>query len=443
MRFLRIKTIVDKILEKNLMKYRYMMLAILLVGLLSLSVATAQDVTSIRFGTLTGWSVDDVNAMLVEAFNEKHPDIEVQVEYVTDDYAGALTAQAAAGTLPDVVFIADLFVVPFVQNQIVLDMQTLAENDPDMDINDVVPIMLDLGRVEGDPGLYMIPSSYDVVTMYYNKTMFEEAGAPLPTAEWTWDDFIASCKIIKEQLDNFCMPAAQHNWWAWYVPWIVGYGGSLLAEDGRTVTLASPESLAGLTAYTNMWTVDGINQPLDFDAGGDCFFVGKCATSFTIAGQMSALRALDPQPFVWDVEVIPTLPNGKVTGMGTYGFAISANAQDPALAWDFVKNLLAPETQKAIAMSYAGTPLLTSLAEDPDILNREAPPENINAFLENGANGILPTYFPGECGSLYAGQIQQLINDAFDASLRGNETVESAFGFAAEEIQFCLDETIE
>ena len=107
------------------------------------------------------------------------------------------------------------------------------------------------------------------------------------------------------------MPAAQHNWWAWYVPWIVGYGGSLLAEDGRTVTLASPESLAGLTAYTNMWTVDGINQPLDFDAGGDCFFVGKCATSFTIAGQMSALRALDPQPFVWDVEVIPTLPNGK------------------------------------------------------------------------------------------------------------------------------------
>jgi multiple sugar transport system substrate-binding protein len=208
--------------------------------------------------------------------------------------------------------------------------------------------------------------------MYYNKTMFEEAGAPLPTAEWTWDDLIASCKIILEQTGNFCVPNSAPTWWAVYVPWIVGYGGTLLAEDGRTVTLNSPESLAGLSALVGLWTEHGIGQPLDFDAGGDCFFVGKCALSFTIAGQMSALRALDPQPFVWDVEVIPSHPNGKVTGMGTYGFAISANAQDPALAWDFVKNLLAPETQKAIAMSYAGTPLLNSLAEDPDILNREA-----------------------------------------------------------------------
>ena len=76
--------------------------------------------------------------------------------------------------------------------------------------------------------------------MYYNKTMFEEAGVPLPTADWTWDDVIASCKIILEQTDNFCIPSGAHNWWAFYVPWIVGYGGSLLGEDGRTVTLNSP-----------------------------------------------------------------------------------------------------------------------------------------------------------------------------------------------------------
>ncbi len=422
---------------------RKMILAALAIALLSLSFVSAQETTEIRFGTLTGAFIDNVNEMLVDKFQEDHPDVEVKVEYVTDDYAGALTAQAAAGTLPDVIFIADLFVVPFVQNKIVLDMQGYAENDTVMDINDVVPIMLDLGRVEGDSGLYMIPSSYDVVTMYYNKTMFEEAGAPLPTAEWTWDDLIDSCKIILEQSGNFCIPNTAPVWWAVYVPWIVGHGGSLLAEDGRTVTLNSPESLAGLSALSGMWTEHGIGQPLDFDAGGDCFFVGKCAMSFTIAGQMNALRALDPQPFDWDVEVIPSQPNGKVTGMGTYGFAISANARDPELAWDFVKNMLSPEIQKAVAMNYSGTPLLMSLADDMDILNREAPPENINAFLENGANGILPTYFPGECGSLYAGQINQLINDAFDTVLRGNESVEDAFGFANEEIQYCIDDTIE
>lgn len=424
-------------------KLTVVVLSLLVVTILATSFVQAQDVTEIRFGTVSGAFIDAVNEMLVVSFEEAHPDVEVKLEYVTGDFAGALTAQAAAGTLPDVVFIADLYVVPFVQNKIVLDMQPLAELDSDMDINDVVQIMLDLGRVEGDSGLYMIPSSYDVVTMYYNKTMFEEAGAPLPTAEWTWDDLISACGIILEQTENFCIPNNAPTWWAVYVPWIVGYGGSLLGEDGQTVMLNSPESLAGLSALTSMWTEHGIGQPLDFDAGGNCFMVGKCAMQFTIAGGMNSIRALDPQPFEWDVEVIPSHPSGKVTGMGTYGFAISANAQDPALAWDFVKNMLSPEIQKAVALDYAGTPLLMSLADDADILNRAGPPDNINAFLENGENGILPTYFPGECGSLYAGQISQLITDAFDSVLRGNDTVEAAFGFAAEEIQFCLDDTME
>jgi len=51
----------------------------------------------------------------------------------------------------------------------------LVAADPDFDLSDVYPNMLGLSRVGGE-GLYMVPSSYDVVTMYYNKTMFEEAG---------------------------------------------------------------------------------------------------------------------------------------------------------------------------------------------------------------------------------------------------------------------------
>lgn len=419
------------------------MAALCLVALMAFGTVSAQEVTSIRFATVNDPNINKVTEMLVDAFHEKHPDVEVQIEYLTGEYSDALAAQAVAGTLPDVVFTADLFIVPWVQNNILLDMQSFAEADQDIDINDVYPIMLDLGRVAGSSGLYMIPSSYDVVTVYYNKTMFEEAGAPLPEADWTWDDMIAACSIIVENTDNFCLPAASHNWWAWYVPWIQGYGGSLLAEDGRTATLNSPETLAGISAYVSMWTEHNINQPLDFDAGGSCFDVGKCALEMTIAGKMGALRTLEPQPFEWDVQVIPSLPEGKFTGMGTYGFAVSTSAPDPQLAWDFVKNMISPEIQKAIALNYAGTPLLQSMAQDAEIMNRTAPPENIQAFIENGPNGILPTYFPGECGSLYAGQINQEIVDAFEVAIRGAASVEDAFNQANQNIQDCLDMTIE
>jgi multiple sugar transport system substrate-binding protein len=286
-----------------------------------------------------------------------------------------------------------------------------------------------------------------VVTMYYNKTMFEEAGAPLPTADWTWDDYIASCLIIKEKTGNYCFNTAEPptgidsvSWWAYYVPWIMGYGGKILSDDGKTVMLSSPETLAGLQAYTDMWTVHDIGQPLDFASGsGGCFVVGKCATWFHIPAIMGVMRGLDPQPFEWDVEVIPSLPQGKFTGMGTYGYAISKDAKNPEAAWDFVKYLLSPESQLAIMNNYAGMPLLQSLREDPAVTELPGPPDNITAFLENGANGILPTYFPGECGSLYAGQINQEIKDAFEAVLLKTASVTDAFTAANDNIQACLD----
>ena len=419
-----------------------LMLTVLVVGA---SIAVAQDAPKeLRFGTLQGSFIDGVNEKMVAEFAKLHPDIPVKLEVLDGATLDVtLAAQAAAGSLADVIFTADLYVVPFAKGGISVDMEPLAKADPNFDLSDVYSNMLDLSKVEGK-GLYMIPSSYDVVTMYYNKSLFEQAGAPLPTADSTWADIVASCKTILEKTGAFCLPAGANGgttkWWATYVPFIVGYGGQILSDDGKTAQLNSPEALAGLQAYTDMWTKDGIGQPFDFDAGGDCFIVGKCALQFTIPGPMKSVRALDPQPFEWDVEVIPSMPSGKkVTGMGTYGFSITANAKDPQLAWDFIKGLLSPATQKAITLDYSGMPLLKSLATDPDILALKGPPNNILAFMKNGVNGITPTYFPGNCGSLYAGQINTEINDAFDAVIVGGSSVEEAFTTANDNIQACLD----
>ena len=413
------------------------LLLVLIVGVSSPT--AAQDAKTLRFGTVTGSFVDGVNKMLVDEFTAAHPDVTVKTEVIAGaDISVPLVAEAAADSLPDVTFTADLYVVPFAKAGISIDMEPLIKADPTFDLSDVYENMLNLSKVDGK-GIYMIPSSYDVVTLYFNKTLFEKAGAPLPTADSTWDDIIASCKIIKAKTNAWCIPYSSLKWWAVYVPWIVGYGGSFLSADGKTAGLSSPESLAGLQAFTDMWTKDGIGEPSDFDTGTDCFLANECAVQLTIPGPMASLRALSPQPFDWDVEVIPSLPKGKVTGMGTYGFSVTKDAKDPQLAWEFVKGLLSAKTQKAIALAYSGMPLLKSLATDPDILALPGPPDNIGAFLKNGVNGITPSYFPGNCGSLYAGQINSEINDAFDAVVDGGTAVTDAFTTANTNIQACLD----
>jgi len=434
--------------EKTMFK-RVLLITLVLVTLstgMTVNPAQAQQ-KSIRFGTLTGSFIDAVNDLLVKNFNKLHPDIQVNVEPIPGDkLETTLAAEAAAKNLPDVVFLADLYVVPFAKSGLVTDMEPLAKADKTFDLSDIYPNMLDLSRVNGK-GLYMIPSSFDVVTVYYNKTMWQKAGAPLPTASWTWADYIAECQTIKKATGNYCFATGSAGaitdsiWWAWYVPFIKGYGGNIISEDGKKVLLSTPETLAGVQAYVDLWTKYDIAQPLDFDAGGNCFLVGKCATFMHIPAIMGSVRALSPQPFEWDLEVIPSHPKGRFTGMGTYGFAVSANAKDPQLAWDFVKGLVSKDMQLSIAKNYAGTPLLKSLREDPSIVNLAAPPAHPLKFIENGQYGITPPYFPGDCGSLYAGQIHQEIQDAFESAIRGKSTVKDAFTAANDHIQACLDKT--
>ena len=85
--------------------------------------------------------------------------------------------------------------MPFAEQGVTIDMQPLADADPDFDLSDVYPNMLGLSRVGGE-GLYMIPSSYDVVTMYYNKTMFDKAGVAYPTDRMSFEDFRALCEKL-------------------------------------------------------------------------------------------------------------------------------------------------------------------------------------------------------------------------------------------------------
>src|SRR5688572_24620402 len=131
-------------MERRTMLIRKLsMLSLLIIFVMGFSATSAQEQTVFRFATLQGSFIDNVNALLVEQFNELHPDIEVQVEYLPNgDISIPLTAQAAAGTLPDVTFTADLFVVPFAQAGISVDMTPFAEADPDFDLSDVYENML-------------------------------------------------------------------------------------------------------------------------------------------------------------------------------------------------------------------------------------------------------------------------------------------------------------
>jgi multiple sugar transport system substrate-binding protein len=408
--------------------------------------APADGQVELTFLNSCGPTTTPVTDAMIAAFQEKHPDISVTVECAQGDYAEGIYARAAAGNLPDVVFTADLFTVPFVENGVLIDLEQFDEVDDSFTFDDVYDNILALGQVAGTQGTYMIPASWDSVQMYYNKNLFEESGAPLPQDDWTWDQLVEACKVIEEaNPDVYCIAnggSSGWDWWAYFIPWVVGYGGEPVNEDFTTSTFSSPEALAGIQAYVDLWTVHDVTIPLGVELPGGtngCFVGGSCATYFMIPGLMASFRE-QITDFDWDVAVAPRHPVKHATGMGTYGYGISKNSAHPQEAWELIKFLASPEGQELNLRNYSGMPLLKSMADSPVFAELDPPPTNIRAFIAGGENGIFPPMgYPSDCGSLYAGLINQTIRTALEEAIREAKTVEQAFADADAEIQACLD----
>ncbi|MEZ4683310.1 MAG: twin-arginine translocation signal domain-containing protein [Caldilineaceae bacterium] len=78
----------------------------------------AQMAGELRVLVAKGAPVEPVNEFLSEATIAKYPDVTTKFEYISGDLAELVYAQAAAGTLADVFFTADLFAVPFAKNNV-------------------------------------------------------------------------------------------------------------------------------------------------------------------------------------------------------------------------------------------------------------------------------------------------------------------------------------
>lgn len=399
----------------------------------------AAEKIDLRVYILCGPPVEDSYNLMLAQFQKDNPNVNVKKEcHGSGDYAEQIYTMAAAGNLPDVFFSADLFTVPFVNNDVVLDMKPLADAEGNKVFDDVYPNILALGQVPGNSGVYMIPASLDTVQVYYNVDIFRKAGVDMPQDDWTWDQWIAVCKTIQEKVDGvYCIN--QSTWWAHFVPFLRGYGGDVLDKEGRKSTLSTPESVAGLTAWADLWTKHQVAPPPGVDLGPDPFLSQRLVTWMHIPGFMKTFR--EKATFEWDVVAMPRHPMGQFTGMGTYGFSIAKNTKHPQAAWNLVKTMASVEGQRIQLKSYTGIPLLKSMADDPTFNELTPPPANIRAFVKGGDIGIFPRQeYPARCGSLYAGLVNQTINAMLETIQRGREPVQEAAAKADATIQKCIDE---
>jgi multiple sugar transport system substrate-binding protein len=358
-------------------------------------------------------------------------------------YAFGLIARQNSNELEDIYFSADLFVPQFVESGLALDMEPLAKSDKVNVLNDIYPNVLALGKTPAQPGVFMMPLGLETVQMYFNKSLFEKAGAPLPTANVTWDDLLAACRLIDDfKADTYCFDLGNGTWWPYFLPFIQGHGGSALSSDGNTSTLSSPQSRAGLAAYAGLWQEPYGAVPPGVNIRGNCFTTGRCATMFQISAFIPAVRQAVGSQFEWDVQRVPAHPNGQYAGLTALGFSINSKAKNPQVAWEFLKLLATPDVQLELFEARQTVPMLQSLSNHPEVTSPQSsePPQNMAAFTQAGSMGITPPAYPLKCGSYYSGVVLEAMTKLLTSIIADPTTVDQATLAADAEIQACLQE---
>ncbi|MGJ5749272.1 ABC-type glycerol-3-phosphate transport system substrate-binding protein [Streptomyces puniciscabiei] len=195
-----------------------------------------RDDGSLVVATLgSAFSPDGIRA-LVTGFRRLHPDIKVRINAVQavdwSDFFAKILTQIAAGTAPDLVYVATEGVQLFARHLGVALDRWVQRDAAELTeyFADVHPSLVESMMYEGS--LYQLPIEFNAADMYLNTRVVRRAGADLPADGWTRDDFTALLRRMKKANDAHFTPYFWTNrLWGGVVPWLFANGTNLLAES--------------------------------------------------------------------------------------------------------------------------------------------------------------------------------------------------------------------
>lgn len=157
---------------------------------------------------------------------------EVQVKD-WDSYWTLLEAGASGGDMPDVFWMHSNNSQMYMNNDILLKLDDYIAASDKIDMNNYMPEITELYTWKGS--YYAIPKDYDTIALWYNKTMFDEAGIAYPDATWTWDDFYdAAVALTKEDGSQYGFAINPGNDQDTYYNMVYSMGGHIVSEDHKT-----------------------------------------------------------------------------------------------------------------------------------------------------------------------------------------------------------------
>ncbi len=264
--------------------------------------------------------------------------------------------------------------------------------------------------------LQALPLEVDVTPMFARKDLLDEIGKPVPT---TWEDFRADAKAIQTRHPNisgFGMTVSNSNDAEGAIRMMIwSFGGKVMAEDGKTVVLDSPETRAAYQFVADMFLKDRTipRSALTWDDAGNnvAYQTGRAAFVVNPPSIYQWLLANDKTLLAGTV--MTSLPKGpgpkgvEGNSVGTWTWSVSKDSkhQDEAKAW--LRYFYDPAHYRAVVEKVGGrwVPIFPKMMSEMPMF---AADPAVAAFPTMARTGIIDGY---------AGPPNALAGRVFDATI--------------------------
>ncbi len=202
------------------------------------------EVTTVKFAT---WDYSSYGYLqnAINEFEETHPKIKVEViDIPSTDYETKLPIMLASGDDVDVMSIKTMASYSsIVGKEQALELSSLVEED---NLN-MEPYLGADKLLELNGGLFSLPFRNDSWLLYYNKTMFDNAGIDYPTKELTWSEYREIAKKLTTGEGNEKIYGTHtHTWLSPVANWALVNSGHTLVDGNYDFMKKSYELALGI-----------------------------------------------------------------------------------------------------------------------------------------------------------------------------------------------------
>lgn len=377
---------------------------------------------------------------LVAEFNKSQAEVKVEAIYQGsyDESLNKMRASMGSGAGPAIVQVYEIGSRFMIDTKAITPIQKFIDADQ-FDISQLEENIL--GYYTFNNQLYSMPFNTSNPILYYNKTMFKEAGLDPEQPPKTYEEVAETAKKLTKDGKY----GASFAIYAWFMEQFFANQGAEYVNKGNgrdgvtDASLLADEAGRNTIAWWNQMTEDGsaLNLGRKTSDTKQAFVAGQVAMTLDSTAALRGIVDSVGSSFEVGTAFLPKPANagkgGVIVGGASLYILNNRSEAEQQGAWEFIKFLASPEQQAYWSVNSGYFPI-TKKAYEHELVK-----ENMKKFpqfqtavdqlhqteLNNATKGAVMGVFP---------EARQIVEQAMEEVLNGGKMPEEAFKAAQDEI---------